>query len=163
MINLQGIVKPVFHAYRMLGALGDRLLARGPGGVITRDSASGKIASLFYHYPPEMPLSAPSSFDTPELAEKTLALGRPEELIVNLSGLEPNAPVSVETLGQAAGNALQAWEEMGRPEAPTREQTAFLRVASENTRKEVILADEHGRLEIRRQIDPWSVVLVKGM
>ena len=163
MINLQGIVKPAYHAYRMLSALGDELLARGSGGVITRESATGKIAGLFYHYPPEMTFSAPASFDTAEVAEKTLALGRPEELIVNLSGLEPNAPVMVETLSRVHGNATQAWEEMGRPEAPTREETAFLRKAAENTHKEVILADQNGQLNIRRQIEPWSVILVKGI
>lgn len=77
MINLQGIVKPTYHAYRMLSALGDELLARGSGGIITRESATGKIAGLFYHYPPEMTFSAPASFDTAEVAEKTLALGGP--------------------------------------------------------------------------------------
>jgi xylan 1,4-beta-xylosidase len=160
MINLQGIVKPVYHAYRMLYALGDELLEKRSSGVLTRDSASGKITGLFYHYPPEMPLSIPASFDTREVAERTLGLGRPEQLDVNVTGLDPNAAVLVETLDVMHGNAMQAWRGMGSPERPTREQTAVLRTMAENTRKETILADKNGEIHLRRGIEPWSLVLM---
>ena len=43
MINLQGIVKPTFHAYRFMNALGDELLGRFTGGVVTRCSKTKKI------------------------------------------------------------------------------------------------------------------------
>jgi xylan 1,4-beta-xylosidase len=161
MINLQGIVKPTYHAYRMLNALGDELLVKQPAGVMTRDAASGKIAALFYHYPPEMTLSALASFDTREVAEKSLALGRPEELTVDLGGLEPGTPLLVETLDRFHGNAMQAWGEMGQPEAPSREQIAWLRKMACNTRKETFIADGNGRIHFHRKIEPWSLVLLR--
>ena len=40
MITLQGAPKPTFHAYRMLHALGDRLLGRTDGLVVTRHSGT---------------------------------------------------------------------------------------------------------------------------
>ena len=161
MINLQGIVKPTYHACRMLNALGDELLVKQPAGVMTRDAASGKIAALFYHYPPEMTLSALASFDTREVAEKSLALGRPEELTVDLGGLEPGTPLLVETLDRFHGNAMQAWGEMGQPEAPSREQIAWLRKMACNTRKETFIADGNGRIHFYRKIEPWSLVLLR--
>jgi xylan 1,4-beta-xylosidase len=161
LINLQGIVKPTFHAYRFLAALGDELLHRGPAGVITRHSATGKLAALAFHYPPEMPLSVPASFDTPDMARATLALGQPEELAVEWTGLAPFAPVRVETLDRRHGDAQAVWQAMGQPESPTREQTQGLRDGAENTCKELLQADGEGRFLLRRRIEPWSVVLVR--
>jgi len=39
LINYHGIVKPAFHAYRFLHALGDEILARVKGGIVTRESS----------------------------------------------------------------------------------------------------------------------------
>ena len=54
MINYQGIVKPSFHAYRMLHALGDEILCRQEDLIVTRDSKNGEVAALLYNYPAEM-------------------------------------------------------------------------------------------------------------
>jgi xylan 1,4-beta-xylosidase len=77
MLTLAGVPKPTIHAYRMLNALGDRLLARTDGAVVTRDEASGRIAALAYHYPAEEPRSVPASFDDRELARATQGQGAP--------------------------------------------------------------------------------------
>jgi xylan 1,4-beta-xylosidase len=163
MINLQGIVKPVFHAYRFLAALGDELLQQTPGGVVTRHSATGKLSALVFHYPPEMPLSVPASFDSTAKAEETLALGQPESLILDWSGLPPQASLNVETLDRSHGNARAAWETMGSPATPTREQARTLRELAAATFQETFRADETGRFRLRRAIAPWSVVLIRQM
>ncbi|MBQ1860404.1 MAG: xylann 1,4-beta-xylosidase, partial [Clostridia bacterium] len=49
LINYQGIVKPSFHAYRMLSRLGDTLLYRDEHAFFTKKE--GKLAALLYHYP----------------------------------------------------------------------------------------------------------------
>jgi len=162
MINLQGIVKPVFHAYRFLHALGDELLAREAAGVVTRSRETGRTTALAWHYPPEMPLSVPSSFDSRDKAYETLALGKPEALRIELAGLRPGAPLLVETLDRSHGNAMAAWEAMGKPTL-AREQTKLLRQAAEATRKEILAADASGRFALERRIEPWSVVLVKEL
>jgi xylan 1,4-beta-xylosidase len=66
----------------------------------------------------------------------------------------------IETLDRANGNAIAAWQAMGSPEPPTREQTAELRKAGLATMREFVQADESGRLSLRRTIEPWNVVLI---
>ena len=163
LINLQGIVKPSFHAYRFLAALGDELLHRGPAGAVTRDSGTGKLAALVFHYPPEMPLSVPASFDAPDKALQTLALGQQTDVTVTWTGLEPHAPVLLETLDREHGNARAVWEAMGEPQNPTREQTQLLRRGAENTCKELLQADAAGCFILRRPIEPWSVLLLRQL
>jgi xylan 1,4-beta-xylosidase len=163
MINGQGIVKPTFHAYRFLNQLGDELLSQSASGVLTRDSKSGKLRALIYHYPPEMPLSVPASFDTRDKAEEVLALGKPETLSIELTGLPSHAPLLIETLDKTHGNAMAAWQAMGEPEPPSREQTAVLRDQAEATAQEILQADEAGNFTLQRQVEPWSVVLLKQL
>ena len=161
MINLQGIVKPTFHAYRFLAALGDEMIHRGSAGVVTRHSDTGKLAAVLFHYPPEMPLSVPASFDTTERAEQTLALGQPEMLVVSWTGLAAHSPVAVETLSCSHGNAHAVWDALGRPTHPTREQTRLLRKGAAATLKEEFAADGNGIFELHREIAPWSLVLIR--
>lgn len=161
MINYQGIVKPTFHAYRFLGALGDEWILRAPGGIVTRHSTSGELVALAYHYPPEMPLTVPASFDSRDKAEETLALGQPEVLRVSLYGLRPYETVLVETLTQGSGDAMTAWRKIGRPDPLSREQTRYLRDAATTTLKESFSADADGRFEWEVSIAPWSVVLLR--
>lgn len=160
LINFQGIVKPTFHAYRFLATLGDIRLIHTRGGIVTRARSDGRIAALAYHYPPEMPLTVPGSFDSRAVAEETLRLGHPETLHVRLEGLIPHETIMVETLARGAGDAITSWQEMGAPSSPSREQTARLREAANGTRKETFQADAGGRFELRRPIEPWSLVFV---
>lgn len=160
MINLQGIVKPTFHAYRMLAALGDQCIARSEAGIVTRDSASGKIRALACHYPKEMPLSVPASFETRDKAFETLRIGEPALLRIELKGLTPNSELRIETLDSHHGNAMGAWEQMGYPATPDRAQTAMLREQAAATSVEILHADAEGRFRIERMIEPWSVVSI---
>lgn len=163
LINLQGVVKPTYHAYRFLHQLGDQLLVRTPSGAITRNSQSGKIRALIYHYPPEMPLTVPASFDAPDKAKETLALGRNEILEILLEGLAPQATVLVETLDASHGNAWKAWEAMGKPNHPTPAQEESLRQFAFNTKKEFLRADVKGTLAETREVSPWSLVFISEL
>jgi len=161
MINYQGIVKPTFHAYRFLATLGDRCLEQRIGGVVTRHSETGEVAALAYHYPPEMPLTVPASFETRGKAEETLALGRPESLWIELYGLHPYETVILETLALGAGDAVTAWKRMGQPDPLSREQTRQLREAANATAKERFTADANGRFQIERSLAPWTVTSIR--
>ena len=163
MINYQGIVKPTFHAYRFLNQLGDELLQGVPGGVVSRDSRTGKLSALMYHYPPEMTQSAPLSHPSRELAERVLALGRPKSIALRLAGLAPHARLLIETLDQNSGNAVKAWQAIGSPDSPTRQQTESLRQTAMATRKQTLSAEADGTFTLHRTIEPWSVVLVRQM
>ncbi|HTB97302.1 MAG TPA: hypothetical protein VK716_09865 [Terracidiphilus sp.] len=160
LINYQEILKPAFHAYRMLNSLGDELIEKTDGAIVTRDKASGKIAALAYNYPPEEKIALPLS-DTLAEADALDASGSARSLDLHMRGLKPGASFVIETLDRGHGDAVAVWESMGKPEPPDREQTQALREAARNTKKEMVHANEVGSLNLERSIAPWSLVLVK--
>jgi len=161
LINFQGLVKPAFHAYRFLHQLGDELLARAPGGVVTRDSRSGRLSALCYHYPPEMPLAVPMSMHQPDAARALQELGRPGQIELVWRGLRPGARIEVETLDREHGCVTEAWWALGRPEPPTRAQVADLNRAVWNTRKEHFVAGNDGVFRLQKEIAPWNLLFVQ--
>jgi xylan 1,4-beta-xylosidase len=160
LVNYQGIVKPAFHAYQFLNALGDETLARTNGVIITRHRDSGKVTALAYSYPVE--ISPPVSSSLAD-AEAMMTNGVPEGLKIVFNDLPPDAVVQVETLDQTHGNAVAAWEKMGKPEPPAREQTAELRESAEAVNREIFHADASGHFILERSIEPWSLVLVQQL
>lgn len=162
LINYQQIVKPAFHAYRFMNELGDELLSQTEGAIVTREKASGRITALAYNYPPEVKISLPVS-DSLAAADATDASGSARELDIHIRGLTPNAPFLIETLDRQHGNAVAAWESMGKPEPPNPAQVKILSEAAWDTKKEIIRADGEGNLDLHRPIAPWSLVLVKQL
>ncbi len=161
MINLQGIVKPTFRAYRFLNALGDELIGKFAAGIVTRCSKTRKLSAIAYHYPPEMPQTVLASFDSGDKASETLALGKPEQLNVELTGLKPGLKILVETLDKQNGNALAGWEKLGEPDNLSREQTRLLREQAAAIKKETFTTDAKGNFKLQRTVEPWSVVLIR--
>ena len=162
LINYQEIVKPAFHAYRMMNELGDELVERTDGAIVTRDKASGRVTALAYNYPPEEKIALPET-KTLEEADAIDGSGSARAMEVHLRGLVPGAAFSIETLDRKHGSAVAVWEAMGKPEPPNVEQTKALREAAWATKKEVVRADSAGNLDLQRSIDPWSLVLVKQL
>jgi xylan 1,4-beta-xylosidase len=161
LINFQGIVKPAFHAYRMLNQLGDEELKKEEGMVVTRDSKTGKISSLLYHYPAEVIAAVPLSKGSRDIAEKTMAAGSPGKFSVKLTDLSPGASFEIEILDKEHGFALKEWQKMGSPEPPAREQTQILKSNAWNTKKEQVKADSNGVLQWEQILNPWTVALLK--
>ena len=108
-----------------------------------------------------MPQTVLASFDSRDKAYETLALGKPEQLNIELTGLKPGAQIVVETLDQQNGNALAAWEVLGKPDNLSREQTKLFREKADATRKVILTADGNGILKLSRTIEPWSVVSIR--
>jgi xylan 1,4-beta-xylosidase len=82
---------------------------------------------------------------------------------IELTGLKPGANILVETLDKQSGNALAAWEELGKPDNLSREQTKRLREKAAATKKENFAADAGGSFKLQRSIEPWSVVLIREL
>ncbi|WP_326731752.1 GH39 family glycosyl hydrolase [Streptomyces phaeochromogenes] len=160
LVTHQGVPKPAFHAYRMLHLLGDELLAQAEGLVVTRRSATGALAALGYHCPPEAARIRPGARNADDRTERVPATGEPRRLRVELVRLRPRSAVTIETLDGAHGNAFAAWHAMGAPETPTREQTTLLRAAGHATRRVIRSVGPDGRFLFDEDIEPWSVVLL---
>ena len=144
-----------------MGMLGDILIEQEESVIITRNSQNNRISGLLYHYPPEMPDSIPMSIGSREVAEKTLSLGTPLEIVVEIENLSKDSTFVLETLDQNHGCALKAWAEIGYPEPPSREQTELLKKTAMGTKKEIVETDSRGKLVINKTLMPWSVISIK--
>lgn len=162
LISYQEIVKPAFHAYRMMNELGDQMLAQVPGGIVTRFSEDGRIAIMAYNYPPEMKVSLPVS-NTLEAADAIDNSGSARDFRMDISHLPAGASFVVETLDKQNGDAVAAWESMGRPEPPNKKQVETLRDQAWATRKQIVRADSEGNLHIEINLSAWALMCIRQM
>lgn len=158
MINFQGLVKPSFHAFRMLHQLGDEKLYYNDPLMVTRSSQSGKITALAFNYPAEFEEHVPSAHDF-----NTYMNASPKSLDFRLTGLKAGAEFLIETLDKENGNVFDDWVEMGSPHSPSREQIRQLRELSWHTSKRVVKADSNGELHLTMQLTPWACCLIQQL
>lgn len=158
MITFQGWFKPSFHAYRMLHQLGDRLLYYEDPLCVTSDSHSGKVTAIAFNYPDEYINRVPGGSNV-----KHYMNASSKKVTFRLEHLPANTVFAVETLDDTHGNAIRAYQQIGSPSAPTREQTAWMRLQSEATQKETVKADTDGVLTFERELAPWTVILIKQL
>ena len=86
-------------------------------------------AALFYNYPSELNVSLPVA-RTLEEADAGDAKGGAHSLAVHIEHLPARAKFTIEILDRGHGNAIFAWEQIGRPEPPNREQVKSLQAAA---------------------------------
>jgi len=155
LINYQGIVKPSFHAYRMLNALGDEILHKEDGMIVTRHTKTHKITALLFHYPSERKNVVDGN------VQQVLNTGTPRKFNLNINGMKSLVDIQIETLDRNNGFAFPKWKAMGSPEPPTRKQTKQLKEAAFATKKEKINADAKGDLNWERTLQPWDCLLIQ--
>ena len=158
LINYQGVVKPSFHAYRMLNALGNRVLHREDGLIVTRHTGTGKLTALAYHFPQEV--TDALSFGDAAQAEAMLNRGSQREFQLKLTGLKPGADFSIDRLDHEHGNAIGDWKKMGAPPSPTRVQIETLKARGRATKQYAARADSVGGLDWVEVLTPWACVLI---
>ncbi|ANW95388.1 glycoside hydrolase [Wenyingzhuangia fucanilytica] len=157
MINYQGLVKPSYHAYRMLHHLGDEKLFKNDYLFVSRKSGNGKVVALAYNYPEDHYNAVPSSIKKIDKYEN----GKTRQLKFKLTDLKPGTQFKIETLDKDHGNIYNYWEKMGKPEPPTREQIKVMKQYAEGLKTEIITANKKGVVELDRELSPWSLVLIE--
>ncbi|MFZ4456470.1 MAG: GH39 family glycosyl hydrolase [Bacteroidales bacterium] len=162
MINFQGIVKPSFHAYRMLNELGDVLLYKKDGIVITRNSKTGKLAAIVYNYPTEQKL-VPNRAYTIEEAEIVLERGTARTFSFNLKNLKSKSRFYLEVLDAENGNPVKAWKQLNCPETPSREQVELLKQKARTLKSAQLTTGLNGQLNFSKNVSPWSIMLLKEL
>ncbi|WP_434035602.1 GH39 family glycosyl hydrolase [Formosa sp. 4Alg 33] len=154
MINYQGLVKPSYHAYRMLHQLGDQKIYKDDYLFVSKKSTDGKIVALAYNYPKEYENAVPAGSDKREK-------GTSKKLDFTLTGLKAGAHFEIEILDKDHGNIHNYWEDMGKPEPPTREQIKTMKAYANTMKMDHVKADKNGVLKVNQDLTPWSVVLIK--
>lgn len=157
-INFQGLVKPSFHAFRMLNQLGDQKLYYKDGVFVSRFSSTGKISSLIFNYPKEYEDRVPSSADSNRYME---ASRKPVDVV--LTGMAAGAVISVETLDKTHGNVYEEYVKMGMPKSPGIEETEYLKTKSLETQKTIYIVGKDGTFTYKGEMDPWTCVLIKQL
>lgn len=127
MINEQGIHKPVYHAFRMMERLGDKILHISERGIITTGKESGSAAGIFFHYPNELNGKGIGSSENYAGTLRLSEVGKPIQIHQVIEGLKPKAQYAVETLDMDHGNVLKQWHDLGEPLNLSQEQEKFLK------------------------------------
>lgn len=158
MINFQGLVKPSFHAYRMLNQLGDEKLYYADPLFVSRSSKTGKVIALAFNYPKEYEEAVPSAKNFSNYMEASS-----KQVDFTLTGLRPGSAFMIETLDKEHGNVYDDYVEIGAPHSPTREETAYLKQKAWDTQKEVVRVAADGTFTLKRELSPWTCVLIKEL
>lgn len=156
-----GIKKPPYYAMEMLSRLGDSLISSGEGWFLSRRD-NGELALILYNYEHCNPL----------LVDEGLGLGstsrdgvfsRQESLEVEicLNNLDGKLYKIKETVLNAQhGSCFDAWVRMGAQDMD-REDTEYLRAASQPEKRVSRAAVKSGGLEYSAVLAPQEVRLVE--
>jgi xylan 1,4-beta-xylosidase len=146
------IPKPAFNALAMLHHLGDtRLHSDADSALITRRKDGTLVLALWNYAPPE---GTGAGYTPPG------PLGPTKAFALNLKGVRADAQATIWRLDRDHGNAVRAFDAMGRPASPSREQYEKLRAAGKLGAPEVI-ALKDGKLALSVPTFGLAVVEVR--
>lgn len=160
LINLQGIPKPAFHAFRLLKGLGKEVIAQNRSdSIVTRSPDNGLISAILFHYPDEVKTSPPPAYNDPQAAESVLKLGHPMTKKLVLKGLLPGSPFRVEKLSPGGpGDVKSAYRRLGSPNTLSRQMVKDLTAYAMDLQVSVVSADAEGVLVLEEEMAPWSLI-----
>lgn len=142
----------------MLNQLGDEKIYYKDPLFISRSSKTGKLSAIAFNYPKEYEQTVPSMQNFTNYMNASS-----KTLDIVLEGLNPNACFEIEVLDKMHGNVYDAYLNMGAPHSPNIREIEFLRQKAWDTVKEIVKVDEDGRLILKRDIDPWSCILIREL
>lgn len=155
MVNLQGVKKPVYHAYRMLNQLGTEELERGEGYIFTKKYDA--LAAVFYNYPKAYDSTVPmSSYPNQGIAVECQNFGDPESYSFEITNLTAGDVYKLRVL-KKEDIAIQLWNQMGCPKEPSREQEKQLQKQGEVFKDTLFVVDESGTLKLAFALEAWSI------
>jgi xylan 1,4-beta-xylosidase len=113
LIAEDGIPKPAFDVFALLHDLGDERIAEPENDVLVTRRKDGAIVVAAWN-----------------LVEP-LATGPDKNFSFHVTGVAPDAKVSIRRVDAAHGDTLAAWKKMGAPKYPSLAQIAALKQASQ--------------------------------
>jgi xylan 1,4-beta-xylosidase len=128
LIAADRIPKPAFNAFAMLHKLGDKQLAVNSDSALVTRRSDGSVVIALWNYAP--PVGDTASYTPGEPA------GTPKHFSIDVQHLPAGAHATVWRVDATHGNAVAAFDRMGRPDSPSREQIAQLREAGKLTAPE---------------------------
>ncbi|MGB3382231.1 MAG: glycosyl hydrolase family 39 [Rhodanobacter sp.] len=150
LIAARRIPKPAFNAFAMLHKLGDRQLKSDSDSALVTRRDDGTVVLALWNYAP--PVGDTASY-TPGKPR-----GTNRHFSVDVRNLAAGAHATVWRLDENHGNAVAAFDQMGRPDFPSRAQIAALRKAGEMAPPQRVELHD-GKLQL--DIPPQGLVVVE--
>ncbi|GAA4984418.1 xylan 1,4-beta-xylosidase [Nonomuraea thailandensis] len=158
LVNEGGIHKPTFHAFTMLGRLGDRLLLSTPDGVVTRDSRTSAVSAVFFNYPEDMAMKGVAARGSYPAARALAEVGPGRRVRHSIGGLRPGGTFLVEILDWEHGNAAEAWYRLGSPLNLSRAEHDHLSGVADSLLRYTLTVPDDGVLDLDVELAPWAVM-----
>jgi xylan 1,4-beta-xylosidase len=149
LIAANRIPKPAFNAFAMLHKLGDRRLAVNSDAALVTRRDDGSVVIALWNYAPPVGNSASYTPGKPA--------GAPKHFSIDVQHLRGGARATVWRLDETHGNAVAAFDRMGRPDSPSRAQIMQLRAAGKLAAPES-MAVSNGKMEITVPVQGLVVV-----
>jgi xylan 1,4-beta-xylosidase len=144
LIAADRIEKPAYNAFAMLHRLGDTRLPLSSDSALATRRADGTVVLAVWNYAPPVGDTASYTKGEPQ--------GSSRHVDVDVSHLHAGAQATVWRLDEQHGNAVAAFDRMGRPDLPSHEQIVQLRAAGKMAKPETVaLHDGHLVLDIPPQ------------
>lgn len=150
LIAADRIEKPAFNAFAMLHKLGDIRLPLSSDTALATRRADGTVVLALWNYAPPVGNTADYTKGEPQ--------GTAKQFDIDLTHLRAGVQATVWRLDESHGNAVAAFDGMGRPDFPSREQIAQLRAAGKLAAPEVTALHD-GHLSIA--IPPQGLVVIE--
>ncbi|HEV2351463.1 MAG TPA: glycosyl hydrolase family 39 [Terriglobia bacterium] len=146
LIAAGNIPKVTFNIFKLLHLLGTERLAVNSESALATRRANGSLAIAVWNYSP------PDSAHTPGQARQfTLSVNKPANL----------HRARIWIVDRNHGSALTAWENMGKPDTPTREQQSQLRQAASMPAPDVRTLPDSASATISLTLQPQALALVE--
>jgi xylan 1,4-beta-xylosidase len=137
------IPKATYNAFKLLHSLGtERLSVDSSSALVTRRSDSSLAISVWNYAEPD-------------------EAGAPRRVTLSLNGLTGKRRARIQIVDSMHGSALTAWESIGKPSFPTREQQKQLREAAQLQSPEVRALTQNSPAEISLILQPHALALIE--
>ncbi|MFU0824014.1 helix-turn-helix domain-containing protein [Clostridium sp.] len=121
MITLHGIRKASYYAYYFLSKLGDVLIKKGDGYIVTSSEDSYQI--LLYSFSEDLNKLIDTEYLTKKRVEKS---AKEREISLSLKNLQHDYKITIYEIGEKIGSSFNNWISMGRPRRLTYEEMKVL-------------------------------------
>lgn len=125
LINDKGIKKPAFYAYSLLNKLGNTLVAKGDGYVVTKTNNQYEILLYTYHDKINDLISMASFSKLRGIKNATS-----KKLSLNITNIHSDINVTTYEINEKIGSSYNYWIDMGRPTRLNKDENGILHKAS---------------------------------
>lgn len=125
LVNDKGIKKPSYYAFYLMNKLGDTLVSKGNGYIVTKNENEYQIL-LYSYYDGIDTLDVFSNFSKfkgrKNITEKKMSL--------NIVNIKSSIKITMYEINESAGSSYNYWVDMGKPRRLNKEEKEILHKAA---------------------------------